>query len=181
MATTMSSRATEADLLRMPDDGFKYELVDGAIRRMTPAGWRHGAICVRLSARLLDFVGPRKLGHLAASDTGIRLPGGNVRAPDISFIAAGRFDGDEPIGFSPIVPDLAVEVLSPDDRPRALLDKVGEYLESGVQLVWVIDPESRRATRYRSWIDVTALGPDDELDGEDVLPGFRCRLSEILE
>jgi Uma2 family endonuclease len=64
----------------VPDDGFRYELVDGEIRRMSPAGWRHGAICFALGARLLELVKPRKLGHVAGTDTGIRLPHGNVRA-----------------------------------------------------------------------------------------------------
>jgi Uma2 family endonuclease len=79
-----------------------------------------------------------------------------------------------------VPPDLAVEVLSPDDRPRAILDKVGEYLESGVRLVWVIDPSARTATVYRSLNDVRRLGPDNALDGFDVLPGFRCLLSDVL-
>jgi Uma2 family endonuclease len=175
------SRATEADLLRTPDDGHKYELVDGEVRRMSPAGWRHGRVCLALGARLLAFVSERSLGQVADSSTGVRLPDGNVRSPDASFIAAGRLPEDAPtVGFSPVVPDLVVEVLSPDDHARMVLDKVGEYLESGVRLVWVIDPETRSATRYRSTTDVRPLAEDDDLDGEDVLPGFRCRLAEIL-
>jgi Uma2 family endonuclease len=182
MATTASRPATEADLRAMPHDGYRYELVDGEIRRMSPAGWRHGGVCFALGGRLREFVKARKLGHVAGSDTGVRLPDGNVRAPDVCFVATGRFEGDKgPVGFSPIVPDLAVEVLSPDDRPRAILDKVGEYLEAGVRLVWVIDPESRTATRYRSLNDVRVLSVDDDLEGEDVVPGFRCPLAEILE
>jgi Uma2 family endonuclease len=181
--TTETSRkpATEEDLLRMPKDGWKHELVAGEIR-MSPAGARHGLICVLLSAKLLTFVRERGLGHVFDSSTGFRLPGGNVRLPDVAFVAAGRFDDDRPtVGFSPVPPDLAVEVLSPDDRSQPLLDKIGEYLDAGVRLVWVIDPETRRATRYRSLSDVRALTAEDELDGEDVLPGFRCRLADILD
>lgn len=182
MATTTLRPATEADLLNVPDDGFKYELVDGEIRRMSPAGWWHGLVCARLTARLLEFVTARKLGFVATCDPGVRLPQGNVRAPDIGFVARGRFEDDRvPAGFSSVIPDLAVEILSPDDRPRLVLDKIGEFLEAGVRLVWVIDPEGRRATRYRSITDVRTLGAEDELEGEDVLPGFRCRLAEILE
>jgi len=182
MATTMSRTATEADLQNVPDDGFEYELVDGAIRRMSPAGWRHGSVCLSLGSLLLVFVKARKLGHVSGWDPGVRLPQGNVRAPDIGFVASGRFeDGKTPTGFTAVIPDLAVEVLSPEDRPRLVLDKVGEFLEAGVRLVWVIDPEGRQATRYRSITDVRTIGADDELDGEDVLPGFRCRLAEILE
>jgi Uma2 family endonuclease len=159
MATTASRPATEADLMAMPSDGHRYELVDGEIRRMSSAGGRHGD----------------------TPDTGFRLPNGNVRSPDVSFVAAGRFENEKPpVGYIPFAPDLAVEVLSPDDRSREVFDKVGEYLDAGARLVWVLDPEKRSANRFRSLMDVRALGIDDDLDGEDVLPGFRCPLSEIL-
>ena len=79
-----------------------------------------------------------------------------------------------------MAPDLAVEVLSPDDRPRDVLDKVGEYLEAGVPLVWVIDPRKSKAIAYRSLTDVREVALDGMLDGEEVLPGFRCALREIL-
>jgi Uma2 family endonuclease len=154
--------------------------VDGEIR-MSPAGSRHGAVSVKVAAKLLAFATNQRLGHVFDSSTGFRLPGGNVRSPDVSFVARGRFEGGElPEGFSPVPPDLAVEVLSPDDRPRAILDKVGEYLESGVRLVWVIDPSARTATVYRSLNDVRRLGADNALDGFDVLPGFRCLVSDVL-
>jgi len=173
-------RATEEDLRATPRDGRKYELVDGEIV-VSPAGFRHGMVSVRLSARLLAFVEQRGLGYVVESSTGFRLPGGNVRSPDVSFIAKGRFEGGRvPEGFADVAPDLAVEVLSPDDRPRAILDKVGEYVQAGVRLVWVIDPKEGRAAVYRSPTDVRELKPADSLDGEDVLPGFRCSLAEIL-
>jgi Uma2 family endonuclease len=105
-----------------------------------------------------------------------------VRLPDVAFVATGRFEDDRPPeGFSPVPPDLAVAVLSPEDRSQPLLGKIGEYLDAGVRLIWVIDPETRRATRYRSLSDVRALTAEDELNGEDVLPGFRCRLADILD
>jgi Uma2 family endonuclease len=79
-----------------------------------------------------------------------------------------------------MAPDLAVEVLSPEDSPREVLDKVGEYLAAGVRLVWVIDPRASRAVRYRSLTDVHKIGPDGTLDGEEVLPGFCCPLADLL-
>jgi len=82
--------------------------------------------------------------------------------------------------FPDLAPDLAVEVLSPSERPRHVLDKVGEYLETGVRLVWIIDPAKAKAVVYRSLCDVIELQAGDQLDGGDVLPGFRCRLSDIL-
>ena len=181
MATTMRPVATEEDLLRTPKDGWKYELVDGQIR-MSPAGSRHGRVCMRLGARLNAFVEERNLGDAFESSTGFRLPGGNVRVPDVSFVALGRFPGDRPpVGFPDLAPDLAIEVLSPDDRSRDVLDKVGEYLQAGVRLVWVLDPERRTAAVHRSLTEVRKLGPNDSLDGEDVVPGFRCRLADVID
>jgi Uma2 family endonuclease len=179
MATTTRPVATEEDLLQTPRDGQKYELVDGQIR-VSPAGYLHGRVCMSLGSRLTVFVGERGLGDVLDSSTGFRLPGGNVRLPDVCFVAKGRFVGD-PEGFGDVAPDLAVEVLSPYDRSRQVLDKVGEYLQAGVRLVWVIDPKRRTAAVYKSLTDVRTLGPDDSLDGEDVLPGFRCRLAEVID
>lgn len=176
----VSQAATEQDLRRMPKDGRKYELVDGEIR-MSPAGGRHGQVIIRLSARLERFVSERRLGAVLDSSTGFRLPGGNVRSPDVSFIATERLPhGRVPEDFPDLAPDLAVEVLSPDDRPRPVLDKVGEYLAAGTRLVWVIDPRRQRAAVYRSLTDVRQVGPDEALDGEDVLPGFTCLLTDLL-
>ncbi len=181
MATTTRAVATEEDLLRTPRDGQKYELVDGRIR-VSPAGSRHGAVCAQLVMVLLSFVKKHRLGYVFDSSTGFRLPGGNVRVPDVSFVAMGRFPDEQvPEGFSDVPPDLAIEVLSPDDRSRDVLDKVGEYLQAGVRLVWVIDPRKRTAAIYRSLTDVRKLGPDDSLDGEDVVPGFRCPLAEVID
>lgn len=174
-------RATEADLLATPRDGRKYELVDGAIQ-VSPAGSRHGAVCVELLMRLAAFVKEEQLGRVFDSSTGFRLPGGNVRSPDVSFVARGRFENEAlPEGFSPIPPDLAVEVLSPEDRRRDVLDKVGEYLDAGVTLVWLLDPATQRATVYRSSSDVRTLEPNDALDGENVVPGFHCRVGDLFE
>ena len=180
MATITRKLATEEDLLAMPRDGHKYELVDGEIR-MSPTGNRHGEVIAQLSALLVTFVKPRRLGHVISGDAGFRMPDKNVRSPDVSFVAAGRFPDDKvPDDFGDLAPDLAVEVLSPHDRPRHVLDKVGEYLEAGVHLIWVIDPRHGRAVVYRSLSDVHELGPGDELDGEDVIPGFRCALRDVL-
>jgi Uma2 family endonuclease len=96
-------------------------------------------------------------------------------------VARARFtNGVVPEGFIPFAPELAVEVLSPEDRSRPLLDKIGEYLDAGVRLVWLIDPRERQASVHRSLTDVRTLSDSDELSGEDVVPGFRCRLGEIL-
>lgn len=177
---TPTKRATEHELRAMPRDGRKYELVDGEIV-VSPAGTRHGSVCVNLVVALGRFVKEQALGRVFDSSTGFRLPSGNIRSPDVSFIGAERLAGHALTDdFSEIVPDLAVEVLSPGDRPRQILDKVGEYLQSGVRLVWVVDPRRGRAAVYRSLTDVRDLGLDDSLDGEDVLPGFASLVRDLL-
>jgi Uma2 family endonuclease len=181
MATTTRRVATEEDLLAMPEDGNRYELVDGEIRVSPGAGNRHGLVVSKLTARLVGFVDEHHLGYVLAGDSGFRLPSKNVRCPDVSFVAMGRFPDEKvPDDFGNLAPDLAVEVLSPHDRPRYVLDKVGEYIEAGVRLVWVIDPGAQRAVVYRSLTDVREFGAADELNGEDVLPGFRCALRDVL-
>ncbi|HKC13794.1 MAG TPA: Uma2 family endonuclease [Vicinamibacteria bacterium] len=177
MATIRPS-ITDKDLLRLPKDGRKYELVDGEIRA-GPAGARHGRISHRLGAALLAIVREKGLGEVRDSSTGYRLPGGNVRSPDASFVSSER-PPKVPEGFLQLAPDLAVEVLSPEDGPRDVLDKVGEYLTAGVRLVWVIDPRASRAVSYRSLTDVHEIGPDGTLDGGELLPGFRYPLSDLL-
>jgi Uma2 family endonuclease len=174
------SPATEADLLQTPRDGTKYELVDGTIR-MSPAGYRHGRISVRLAVAMERYATERRLGELVDSSTGFRLPGGNVRCPDLAFVRRERVpQGEAAAGFADFAPDLAVEVLSPGDDARNILDKVGEYLQAGVRLVWVIDPRASRAAAYRSLTDVRQVTAEGELDGEDVVPGFRVKLSDLL-
>jgi Uma2 family endonuclease len=146
MATT-TRPATEDDLRQSPHDGSKYELVDGAIV-VSSGGARHGSVAVKLAARLLAHAAERRLGHVFDSSTGFRLPGGNVRVPDASFVATGRFQDDKPTDdFADLAPDLAV-----------------------------VDPRRRRAVAYRSLTEVREVGPADDLGGEDVLPGFRCSL-----
>ena len=179
MATTKA--VSDRELMRLPRDGRKYELVDGEVR-VSPAGGRHGRVSLDLGGRLNAHVKAQRFGHVFDSSTGFRLPGGNVRSPDVSFVARGRFaDEVVPEGFVELAPDLAVEVLSPDDRPRQVLDKVGEYLEAGTRLVWVVSPQAGQATVYRSLADVRVVQlPGGKLDGEDVVPGFRCPLADVL-
>ena len=175
LATTVRRLATEADLLRMPHDGYKYELVDGEIR-MSPGGARHGQVGVRLSALLQAFAAERSLGHAFESSTGFRLPGGNVRSPDVSFVRAGCFENERPPDdFPNLAPDLAVEVLSPGDSSRHVLDKVGEYLQAGTRLVWVIDPRRERAAVYRSLTDVRELRPGTRSTARTWCPASACR------
>ena len=167
----------------MPE-GDKYELVDGHLveRNMSRvSSWVGGE-----ASRLIDnFVRERKLGWVWMSNMGyVCFPDApnKVRFPDVSFVRKERLPDalttDEDYVYIP--PDLAVEVVSPNDSAYEVEHKVVEYLSVGVPLVWVIFPESRTAYVYRGDGSVFRLREDDELTGENVLPGFRCRLLDIL-
>lgn len=170
---------SDDELLRLPKNGSKYEVVDGELR-VSPAGWLHERIIMRLASRMFAFAESERLGDVLGSNVLYVMPGGNKRAPDVSFVASGRLDGAAGVAFPSLAPDIAVEILSPNDSPRQVGDMVGEYVQAGVRLVWVIDPQRREATVYRSLTDVRRIGGGDTLDGEDVLPGFHCLLSDVL-
>jgi Uma2 family endonuclease len=170
---------TDDELMALPDDG-KYELIDGELVYMSPAGGRHGAIAVELSMRIRAFAGEHGLGRVFDGQTGFRLANGNLRSPDVSFVQGSRLPEGIPSGFLHLAPDLAIEILSPDDRAADVARKVAEYLSVGVRLLWVIDPETSTAVVYRP--GAAPRSPEaGTLDGEDVLPGFACVLSGLLD
>jgi Uma2 family endonuclease len=184
MSTAIATQAryTPEDLLTMPD-GKSYELVDGHLveRNMGAKSSRVGG---KLYSRLDRFCEEQDLGMVWPADNGYEcFPNapGLVRKPDVSFVARGRLPEDEePDAWIKIPPDLAVEVISPNDRVYDLDAKLADYRKVRVPLVWVINPESRTATVYRADGSVRILFEDDELTGEDVIPGFCCPLRDIL-
>ena len=181
MSTT--TRVTAEQLLRMPDDGCRYELVAGELRKMTPAGWRHGTVAGHLHTLLGAHVSEGSLGKVLGAEPGFLLARDpdTVRAPDIAFIHKDRFEGEPPEdAFWPGAPDLAVEVVSPRDTTGEVDEKVGAWLDAGARMVWVVNPKWRSVTVYRSATDITTLTENDDLDGEDVVPGFRCRVRDIF-
>jgi len=180
VATTTRKTWTDEELMALPDEG-KYELVDGELHHMSPAGARHGRLVLRLAAKLVAFVTEGRLGEVFDGQTGFRLPDGNLRSPDISFVAAARLPQGVPAGFLHVAPDLAVEVLSPSDRASDLAHKVAEYLAVGVRLLWVIDLEKGTAVLYRPGSPPRTVREDGVLDGEDVLPGFSCPLAALFD
>lgn len=169
------------ELMHLPDDGNKYERVKGVLK-VSPAGHEQEYFGCWLITLLTNFVRPRKLGQVYGSSAGYRLPNGDVRSPDVSFVRQERLPGGRPPkGFAEYPPDLAVEVLSPNQKLQDLGEKVGEFLDWGTPLVWVLDPDTRSVTVYRSLTEVYTLGAEDELTGEDVIPGFRVRVAELFE
>lgn len=176
--TRRLSIAEYADL-QEPDD-VRSELVRGVLVREPRPGAYHGRTQVRLG-RLLDAYAEKHEAGLVLTDVGIVLSRDppTVRGPDIAFYSSDRTPDPLPRGFLEVAPDLAVEILSPSNRAGEIQEKVGEYLDAGARMVWVLDPASGTATVYRSRDEIRMLTADDELDGEDVLPGFRASLADI--
>ncbi|HVF43174.1 MAG TPA: Uma2 family endonuclease [Pyrinomonadaceae bacterium] len=181
--TTTLQRSTANELFEMPHDGFRYELVKGELRRMSPSGSEHGAIIINISVLLAYYVRSKKLGVCFGAETGFKIGSDpdTVRAPDVAFIRRERIpESGIPKKFWPGAPDLAVEVLSPGDTRREVDEKVEDWLEAGTRAVWVINPKRQSVSVYRSMADVTRLSEGDELGGGEVVPGFRCGVSEIF-
>ena len=167
----------------MPDDGKRYELIEGELIEMAPAGGRHGRVGAKIVTRLCLYVERTDLGELLASEVGFFLQRDpdTVRAPDAAFIAKNRLPPEGiPVGFVDTIPDLVVEVVSPNDRAGQLQAKVEQWIEHGVKVVWLVHPESRSIMVYRSLSDVHVRHEGDVLTGDPVLPDFSCPVAEIF-
>jgi Uma2 family endonuclease len=180
---TAPALLTAEDLARLQPPDKRTELVRGRMFVREPAGFRHGDVAMTVAMRMHAFVQANNLGRLLAAGTGFRLftNPDTVRAPDVAFVRRERIPDPMPRGIAPFAPDLAVEVLSPDDRPGDVLDKVADWLKAGTRLVWVIDPERRAARAYREDGTIALLAESDVLDGDAVLPGFTCPVSELFQ
>jgi Uma2 family endonuclease len=173
---------TAEDLAHFDEPGKTAELVRGVLVVHEPPSTRDGDRAARLTVRLGAFVERESLGSVFAQDTGFQIERNpdTVRAPDLAFVARDRLAAIGEEGYGELAPDLVVEILSANDRPGAVLDKVGQWLSAGVRLVWVLDPVRQLTRVYRADGTVSIVEHDAYLDGEDVLPGFRCPLTEIL-
>jgi Uma2 family endonuclease len=172
-----SAITTAEDLLRAGDIG-RCELVRGELVMMVPPGGEHGRVSNEIAHHLTLFVKSRKAG-MVLSEAGFILARDpdTVRAPDVAFLRAGRAAGR---GYLEAAPDLAVEVLSPDDRPGYVREKVAEWLEAGTSVVWVVDPRSRTVAVHRRGHERELLGAADVLRGGEMLPGFALTVRDIF-
>ena len=161
------------------DDEKLYELVDGQWEEKEMAGMRHGGIGTRIARRLGNYVEANGLGEVYGPDTTFKI-GANERMPDVSFVAEEHLPESEPAGIGPFAPDLAVEIVSPNDSAEKLADKIRAYFTAGVRQVWTVSPEIEGVSIYRSLKDVTVFLIGDELICEDLLPGFRLPLSDVF-
>ena len=176
-------QVTADELLYMPHDGFRYELVQGELRRMNPAGNVHGRVTMSFAWRLAQYVEENRLGTVYAAETGFRLATGpdTVRAPDVAFVSRARVEAIGEIeGFWPGAPDLAVEVISPGDTYAEVEEKVFDWLDAGTKMVVVVNPRQRLATVYRSQTDITALTDTEVLVCAAVVPSFELAVGEIF-
>jgi Uma2 family endonuclease len=180
---TANQLITADELLRMPDDGYRYELVRGELRKMAPAGYLHGRLAINFTIPLGAYVRAHNLGVVCAAETGFKLASNPdvVRAPDVAFIRRERVEevGDVE-GYWPGAPDLAVEVISPSDTYADVQEKVFDWIEAGTRLVILVIPRKRTVTIYRSLTDIVMLTEHETLDGGDVVPGWKIPVRELF-
>ena len=181
MAITRTLMTAE-ELLRLPDDGQRHELIAGELRTMAPSGEEHGTIAATMIADLASYVRTHQLGRVVASETGFLLTTNpdTVRAPDAAFISRERASVAPVRGYRPGAPDLAVEVVSPNDSYTEVAEKVATWLEHGTRMVIVVDPRRRAVAIHRSLNHVRHLTVDDVIDGEDVVPGWRLAVRDLF-
>ncbi|MDB5392215.1 MAG: hypothetical protein JWM11_7861 [Planctomycetaceae bacterium] len=175
---------TSDDLLRLPNEKH-FELIDGNLAERK-TGNESSEIATYLGGLISLFCRKNRLGRVCGADGGfIFLRDGkeNVRRPDISFFKSGRLPAGQSWakGYEGIAPDLAVEVLSPNDLASEIDVKIEEYQTAGVRLIWIVNPTSRTVTVLRLDGSMSRLHEAEQLNGEDVLPGFACSIAEILE
>ena len=183
MSATLTKPMTADELLAMPDDGFRYELVKGELVRMSPTGDEHGSVTMEIAASLYRHVKEHNLGRVYAAETGFKLESDpdTVRAPDVAFVNREQVEATGTLaGFRSGAPDLVVEVLSPSDRIGRVEAKVKQWLETGSRVVWVVSPKLKTVTVYHSLSDIVTLTEKDALDGGDVVPGFQIKIADIF-
>ncbi len=173
---------TAEDLYRLPEDGRRHELIDGRLVVSESPGWTHGGIAAQVAAALIPYVRARRLGQVVVESGYVlaRRPD-TVRGPDVSFVRADRLPAREVAHrFYEGAPDLAIEIVSPDDRAAEVARKVAGYLRAGSRAVWVVYPDTCSVVVHAPDGLARLHGPDDTLDGGDVLPGLALPVAELF-
>lgn len=182
--TTSTALMTAEELLKLPRGVYRYELIEGELIQMSPAGQRHGKHAMRIAAPLKVHVDDNDLGEVFAAETGFILKRNPdlVRAPDAAFVRKDRVEevGDVD-GYFPGAPDLAIEVVSPNDTAFEVEEKVEMWLRFGALAVWVLNSKVRLVTVHRPGNKVTRLTEGDTLEGEDVVPGFSIAVAKLFK
>jgi Uma2 family endonuclease len=183
--TATGIRMTADELLALPDNGMRRELIAGELHEMPPAGGEHGAVGGRAARRLGAYLDRHEEvgGELFIAEAGFRLARNpdTVRAPDVAYVIESRLDQAWVSGFAEIAPDLVVEVVSPNDAASEIQRKVDEWLQAGSRLIWVLYPATHSAMVFRQDGSTALIHADDTLTGDPVLAGFACRVGELFE
>ncbi len=158
------------------------QTVEGELIIMPPTGWKSGNRNSRLTQRVGNWTDADGTGLAFDSSTGYILPNGAKRSPDASWVSRERLEAlnSDPTRFLPMAPDFAVELRSANDDLKTLQKKMQEYINNGVRLGWLIDPQNQRVEIYRIGQEIEILQSPTSLSGEDVLLGFRLELNQIL-
>jgi Uma2 family endonuclease len=185
MSTVTPRLLTAEEFSRLPNppDGSKQELVRGEIVTMPPPGFRHGTTQAKAAFLLLTYANSVRPGHVTVESGVITETGPDtVRGPDVSYWSYERMPKDDvPLVYANLAPDVVVEVRSPSNTDEKLTKKVREYFAGGARLVWIADPADRTVIVYRQPGDGRVLWDDATLTGEDVLPGFTCKVSALFD
>jgi Uma2 family endonuclease len=175
---------TADELLRLPEDVWRYELVEGRLVRMSPTGGEHGLIVMALLMAVGRFVGENNLGEVLPPETGFLIspPGSpdTVLAPDLAFVRRDRGTMTRVEGFPRLAPDLVAEVVSPSQGRVEMGAKAQQWLRAGVLMVWLLFPAMRTVEVWRGDRLVQTLPSDGELSGEEILPGLVLPLADVF-
>jgi Uma2 family endonuclease len=184
MATDLATQIITPEQLAAMPNAKDFELVDGQLVEIN-MGNKASWVAFELASRLREWVRQNRLGWVFSADTGFRLDPQRpnlLRKPDVSFVRFGRLPNEQPAdAYDYLAPDLVAESISPNDTFLEVEEKIDEYLIAGVRLLWIINPDLRTLKVYRLNGTTTTLRNGDEIDGEDVVPGFSCMLSELFE
>lgn len=180
---TTATTITAEELLQLPDNGKRRELVRGEVREMAFAGAEHGEYAMHIGSLLAEYVHNHGLGRTYAAGTGFILDRNpdTVRAPDAAFVRREVLEQLESgWGYLTCPPDLAIEVVEHGDSYAEVQEKVMEWLDAGCRMVVVVNPRRRTVTVYRSKTDITILTEEDTLSGGDVVEGWELPLSVLF-
>jgi len=184
-AETSQKVWTEEELQSLPDDGFIHEVVNGELVLSQKDSFQHARICGRLLVAFENFNRKHRLGIVLGCSAGFWMSNRNCRAPDVSFIPKERLESMQfsPTAkkFFPSAPDLAVEILSPNNTRAEMDERLRDFFDSGTQIAWLINPGTESAEVCRSLTQRRLIGPGGELDGEHLLPGFRYPINDLFK
>lgn len=181
--TVRQRPVTAEELLEIPNDGLRRELVRGEVRTMAPAGYQHGRIAQNIAASLDRLVRDEGAGVVLAAETGFKLSANpdTVRAADVAFVTRERAEAaGEVTGYWPGAPDLAVEVVSPNDRFAEVEEKVADWLAAGTRMVLIANPRGKTVTVRHSEREALILSEVETIEGGEVVSGWTLPVADVF-